>query len=178
MEERSARIATICGCIDHCFAFEIFCADFARLADPEDLVFGLDRSVEIVSDATRLQSFLALRKLDEFLSAKKREKTDLIASDLGIDLKSVLGDVGETFLTAAERDMVNKQAAHLTEKLSTDPESEVALRAIIKRSTPVLSRLVAELRKADTSQEAVQWFDKTDALIKSGGHDDSLRGRT
>lgn len=67
MEDRSAQIATVCECIDHCFAFAIWCDVFARTIDPEDMVWGLDRGADLVSDATRLQSFLALRKLDDFL---------------------------------------------------------------------------------------------------------------
>jgi hypothetical protein len=60
---------------------------------------------------------------------------------------TVLGNVGQTFLTADERNDINKGVAHLTDKLTLDPDSEVELDAIIKRSTDVLSRLVAELRK-------------------------------
>jgi hypothetical protein len=65
MEDRSAQIATVCECIDHCFAFAIWFDDFARTIDPKDMVWGLDRGADLVSDATRLQSFLALRKLDD-----------------------------------------------------------------------------------------------------------------
>lgn len=168
MEEKSAKIATICECVDHCFAFEIFCDDFVRHADPEDIMWGLDRAIQLISDATRLQSFLALRKVDEFLRAAKKQKDDLIASDLGIDAKSVLGDVGDTFLTSDEREMINKGVAHLTDKLSPDPDSEVDLQAIINRSMPILTNLAAALRKADTNNEAVSWLDRTDALIRRG----------
>ncbi|MET4071535.1 hypothetical protein ABID58_006349 [Bradyrhizobium sp. S3.2.6] len=168
MSEQSAKIETICECIDHCFAFEIFIKDFARHADPDDMAWGLHRSVELVSDATRLQSFLALRKVDDFLRAEKKGKDNLIASDLGIDAKSVLGDVGETFLTPDEREMINKGVAHLTENLTLDPETEVGLEAIIKRSMPVFSRLVAALRKVDSNQEAAHSLGETEAVIKSG----------
>ena len=166
MDKRSAQIMTICECIDHCFAFRLWCDDFAQYVDPEDMVMGLDRGFEVVSDATRLHSFLALRKLDDFLSSAKPKPDDLVASTLGIDRSGVLGDVGDSFLTSDERTDINKGVAHLTERLSLDADSEVDLQAILARSVPVFSRLAAELRKADTKQEATQWLDKTDALIK------------
>jgi hypothetical protein len=90
----------------------------------------------------------------------------LIASDFGIDAASVLGDVGETLLSKDGREKINKGAAHLTEKLTLDPNSEVDLQAILTRSMPVLSRLVSKLRDADTKKEATHWIDKTDELIK------------
>jgi hypothetical protein len=144
----------------------MWCDDFAQYVDSEDMMSGLDRALELVSDATRLQSFLALRKLDEFLSGKKRRDDDLIVADFGIGKATVLGDLGDNFLSADERESINKSVAHLTEKLTLDPDSEVELEAILKRSTPVMSRLVSELRKVDANQEAKQWLDQTDALIK------------
>jgi hypothetical protein len=166
MDIRSVRIKTICECIDHCFAFARWCEDFAPFLDPEDMQAGLDRGAELISDASRLMSFIALRKLDDFLRATKANKDDLIASDLGIDARTVLGDAGETLLTKDEREKVNKGVAHLTEQLTLDPESEVDLQAILKRSLPVLSRLAAKLRDADTKKEATHWLDKTEKLIK------------
>lgn len=167
MDKRSAQVMTICECIDHCFAFRLWCDDFAQFVDPEDMIGGLDRGFEVVSDATRLHSFLALRKLDDFLSsAKPKSADDLVASTLGIDRSVVLGDVGDSFLTSGERADISKGVAHLTDRLSLDQDSEVDLIAIIKRSMPILPRLAAELRKADNKQEAKQWLDKTDALIK------------
>jgi hypothetical protein len=50
-------------------AFAMWCDDFARHVDPEEMVAGLGRAFELVSDATQLQSFLALRKLDDFWAA-------------------------------------------------------------------------------------------------------------
>jgi hypothetical protein len=52
-------------------ASRLQCGDFAKHVDPDDMVAGLDRAFELVSDATRLQSFLALRKLDDFLGGVK-----------------------------------------------------------------------------------------------------------
>jgi hypothetical protein len=166
MSELTGRIWTICGCIDHCFAFAMWCDDFAQYVDPDDLMAGLDRAFELVSDATRLQSFLALRKLDEFLSGKKRKDDDLVIADFGIDKATVLGNLGNDFLSAEERESINKGVAHLIEKLSLDPDGEVELENILKRSTPVMSRLVSELRKIDANQEAKHWLDQTEALIK------------
>jgi hypothetical protein len=166
MDPQSAQVATICGCIDHCFAFAVWCDDFAQHVDPDDLMMGLDRAFDLMSDATRLHSFLALRKLDDFLRGAKTKKDDLIAADLGVDVPTVLGNVGQTLLTADERENVNKGVAHLTDKLTLDPDSEVALDTILKRSTDVLARLVAELRKTDAKNEAKQWLDDTDELIE------------
>ena len=167
MNAQSAQIATICQCIDHCFAFAMWCDDFAQHVDPDDMMMGLDRAVELVSDANlRLQSFLALRKLDDFFGGVKPKADDLIAANFGIDVPGVLGDVGDKFLSTDEREDINKGAAHLTEKLTLDPDSELELADILKRSTPVLSRLVKELRKLDAGKEAAQWLDQTDALIE------------
>jgi hypothetical protein len=114
-----------------------------------------------------LQSFLALRKLDELLSSKKRKKDDLIISDLGIDKATVLGELGENFLSTDERESINKGVAHLTEKLTLDPDSEVELDSILKRSLPAMSRLVAELRKKAANNEGKDWLDKTERVIKN-----------
>jgi hypothetical protein len=82
-------------------------------------------------------------------------------------VKSVLGEVGNTFLSKEdEREMINKGVAHLTEALSLDADSEVDLHEILKRSIPVFTRLVAELRKLDTAQEATHWLDRTNDLIE------------
>lgn len=166
MNERSVQIATVCECIDHCFAFAMWCDDFARYVDLDDMVGGLDRAFELVSDATRLQSFLALRKLDDFMGGVKPKPNDLIATNFGIDVPTVLGDVGEKFLSVKERENVNKGAAHLTEQLTLDADSEVDLQNILERSIPVFSRLVSELRKSDASSEATQWLDRTDTLVQ------------
>jgi hypothetical protein len=166
MDAKSAQIATICECIDHCFAFSLWCDDFAQHVDPDDMAMGLDRAFDLVSDATRLQSFLALRKLDDFLGGVKPKANDLTAASFGIDVPSVLGDAGEKFLSAEERGDINKGVAHLTEKLTLDPESELELSDILERSTPVLSRLVAKLRECDEKKEATQWLDRTDKLIE------------
>lgn len=168
MDDQSAQIATICECIDHCFAFAIWCDDFANSVDPEDMMWGLDRGVALVSDATRLQSFLALRKLDDFFGGVKPKPDDLVASNLDIDVPGVLREVGEGFLTQAERTDINKGVAHLTERLSLDPDSEVDLQEIVKRSMPAFSRLVAALRAVDDQQEAAHWLDRTEALIERG----------
>jgi hypothetical protein len=53
VDERSAQIATICECIDQCVSFAMWCDDFAGYVDPEDMVNGLDRAFDLVSDATR-----------------------------------------------------------------------------------------------------------------------------
>jgi len=166
MEKQAAQIATVCESIDHCFAFALWCDDFAKHVDPDDMVAGLDRAFDVVSDATRLQSFLALRKLDDFLGGVKPKPGDLTAADLAIDVPSVLGDAGNKFLSVGERDNINKGVAHLTEQLTLDPDSEVDLQNILKRSMPVFSRMVAALRKIDTRKEATHWLDQTDALIK------------
>jgi hypothetical protein len=170
MENRSAKIATVCGCVDHCFAFAMWCEDFAPYLDPEDMIWGLDRAAELLSDATRLQSFLALRKLDDFFGGVKPKPGDLTASDFGIDVPSVLGDVGQTFLTKEEREMINKGVAHLTEELSLEGDSEIDLHQILRRSIPVLTRLVAELGKLDTGQQATYWLGRTKDLVERGNN--------
>jgi hypothetical protein len=166
MNAKSAQIATICECIDHCFAFAMWCEEFAKLIPPEDMVAGLDRAVETISDATRLQSFLALRKLDDFFGGVKPKPDDLTAAGLGIDAAAILGGPDKKFLSTDERDDINKGSAHLTERLSLDAESEVDLQATIRRSAPMLEKLVAALCAADTAKEATHWLDRTEALIK------------
>ena len=135
VDKRSAQIMTICECIDHCFAYAMWCEDFAPYLDPEDMIWGLDRAAELLSDATRLQSFLALRKLDDFFGGVKPKPGDLTAADFGIDGPTVLAEVGNTFLSKDdEREKINKGVAHLTEALSLDADSEVDLHVILKRS--------------------------------------------
>lgn len=166
MDTRPAQIATICECIDHSFSFSMWCEEFVPAIDEEDLAAGLDRAKDLVSDATRLQSFLALRKLDDFLRGAKQKPDDLIAADLGVNAATVLGDAGGRLLSEAERVKINKGVAHLTDKLTLDPDGEVDLQEMLDRSLPVLTRLVAELRTADATKEATHWLDQTDALIK------------
>jgi hypothetical protein len=166
LSKKAAQIFTVSQCIDHCFSFDMWCSDFAKNVDPDDMMMGLDRAFDLVSDATRLHSFLALRKLDDFFRAVKSKPDDLIASELGIDATVVLGGSGKMFLTPTERDDINKGAAHLTERLTLNPDSEFDLQAIVERSIPVFERLSSELRKADVKREAEQWLDKTDALLK------------
>lgn len=166
MDDRSALIATICERIIHCFAFSAWCEDFAQFVDPEDMQASLDRGADLMSDATRLMSFLELRKLDDFLRPTKANKSDLIASDIGIDAASVLGDAGETLVTPEERDKINKAVTHLTEHLTLDPDGKIDLQMILERSMPILSRLIPKLREADTKREATKWLDKAAKLIK------------
>lgn len=166
MDKRSAQIATICECIDHCFAFTMWCEDFAKFLDEEDMVAGLGRGAELTADATRLMSFVVLRKLDDFLRGTRSKPDDLVAADFGIHVPGVLAGIGETLLTEDEREKINKGVAHLTEHLTLDADSEVDLQAILSRSMPAFTRLTSGLRTADTSQEASQWLDKTEALIE------------
>src|SRR5258708_30320847 len=97
MNERSAQIATISECIDHCFAYAMWCEDFAPYLDPDDMIWGLDRAADLLSDATRLQSFLALRKLDDFFGGVKPKPGHPTASHFGIDLPGVRREVADTF---------------------------------------------------------------------------------
>jgi hypothetical protein len=130
------------------------------------MVAGLDRSAELVSDASCLMSFLALRKLDDFLRFTKANKGDLIGADIGVDVPAVLGDVGETLLIKDERERISKGVAHLTQHLTLDRDSEVDLNALLKRAMPVLLRLEAKLREAAAKKEAVQWLDGTKEPLK------------
>ena len=63
---------------------------------------GVPRA-ELMADATRLMSFVALRKLDDFLHGAKSKPDDLVAADFGIDVPGLLAGVCETFLTEEER---------------------------------------------------------------------------
>jgi hypothetical protein len=166
MSEHSAQIYTVCQCIDHCFSFVMWCDDFAPYVDPEDMMGGLDRAFDIMSDATRLHSFLALRKLDDFLGGVAPKAGDLTAKALGVDAATLLTGVGGKFLTKVERESVNKSVAHLTEQLTLDPESEIELDSMLARLRPVLSLLVKELREFDADKKATQWLDQTDALVE------------
>ena len=55
------------------------------------MMIGLHRAFEVINDSTRLHSFVALRKLDEFFRSEKSMADDLIANDIGIDKAIVLG---------------------------------------------------------------------------------------
>ncbi|SCZ71962.1 hypothetical protein SAMN04488118_11344 [Epibacterium ulvae] len=164
MDNQSTKIAEICECIDHSFGFLVWCDDFARRVDPDDLAFGLARGHELISHATRLHSFLALRKLDDFLSSKTTKADDLVATKLGLDVSEILS--GKCFLTSNERQDINKGVAHLTKRLSLDADSEVELKAIVVRSIPIYKRLILELCNLDTSNEAEYWLNKTGKLVQ------------
>ncbi len=165
MDGQSAKIVTVCECIDLCMVFAIWCDDFAN-PDPDDMIMSLGRGFDLVSNATRLQSFVALRKLDDFFGGENPRSDDLVASKFGIDEPAVLGGAGKTFLQDAEREDINKCVVHLTERLSLDLDSEVDLQNIINRSIPVFLNLVAEFRKVDTQQGAADWLNRTEVLIK------------
>jgi len=165
MDEAAVRIATICECIDHCFSFAVWCDDFARHVGPEDMMMGLAPGHALVSDATRLLSFLAIRKIDDFLRGTRSKPDDLIAADLGIDSGAILSTVGGRFITQEERTNINKGAAHLTQQLTLDADSEVELTAIISRSLPLFRCLAAQLRAQDEADDAKFWLDRTDMLI-------------
>ncbi len=166
MSEHAARIMTICECIDHCFASAMWIEDFARHVDPEDMVMGLDRAYDVVTDATRLHSLVALRRLNEFLRTAKKYPDDLIASDLGIDATMVLGEAGKRLLSEDELTNIHKGAAHLTERLTLSFDSEhVELEGIIDRSLPFFRRLVTALTRADTNNEVARWLENTEALL-------------
>jgi hypothetical protein len=107
-----------------------------KILDEEDIVAGLDRGAELMADATRLMSFVALRKLDDFLHGAKSKPDDLVAADFGIDVPGLLAGVCETFLTEEERQKINKGVAHLTEHLTLDADSEVDLQELLTRSMP------------------------------------------
>ncbi|MEM8750760.1 MAG: hypothetical protein AAGF28_10685 [Pseudomonadota bacterium] len=166
MDDRTAQIATICECIDQSFAFAIWRDDFARNVDPDDMIWGLERGFDLVADATRLLSFLALRKMDDFFVGAQPRPDDLTASKFEIDIPTVLGEVGTSFLKSTERTNISKGVAHLTERLHLDPDSEVDLQEIVKRSIPVFSRLIVQLRTVDHDQEAADKIDRTQSLIK------------
>ena len=57
-------------------------------------------------------------------------------------------------------------AAHLTEKLPLDPDSEGELDAIVKRIHPGSARLARPTRR----KEATQWLDKSELLDRARWH--------
>lgn len=160
----TSQIAVICENINHCFAFTLWCKDFASVIG-EDIIH-VDVAFDIVSDSTRLHSFLALRKLDDFLGGVRPKPDDLTSDKMGIDKAVVLGTGRATFLIEADRKNINKGVAHLTEKLTADPDSEVDLIRITSDSIPILERLVSELKKLNASGKAKPYIDKTEKLIE------------
>lgn len=166
IDQRAAQIGTVCEYIDQCFSFTIWCDDFAQHVDPEDILCGLDRGFELMSDATLLYSFISLRRLDDFLKTNRRNRDDLIANDLGIDLQSVFDNQPNDLLTNDERTKVNKQVAHLSDKLSLEGDEEVTLSDILLRSEPIISRLLNGLNDADNSEETSQAIQNTRELVE------------
>lgn len=163
MTKDESKIATICECISHCFAFTLWCEDFASQIGEEAIY--VDEAFEIVSDSTRLHSFLALRKLDDFFGAVRAKPDDLTSDSMGIDKTAVLGAGKTSFLAAADRTNTNKGVAHLTENLTAEPDSEVDLARITKESIPIFERLIAELKKLDKAGGAKDFINKTEALV-------------
>lgn len=164
MPSITSKIATICECIDHCFAFTLWCEDFAKVIG-EDAIH-VDVAFDIVSDSTRLHSFLAVRKLDDFLGAVSPKTDDITSDRMGIDTAAILGAGKTTFLIKTDRENINKGVAHLTENLTADPDSEVDLIRIITDSVPALKRLISELKKLDTTGEATSYISNTEKLIE------------
>jgi hypothetical protein len=73
MDAKSAQVAIICECIDHCFAFAMWCDDFAWNVDPDDMVMGLDRAFDLVSRCDALAEFFSLAKIGRF-SGRRESK--------------------------------------------------------------------------------------------------------
>lgn len=157
------KIATICECINHCFAFELWCKDFASVIGEE--VIYVDEAFEIVSASTLLHSFLALRKLDDFLGGVRPKPDDLTSDRMGIAKVAVLGIGKNTLLLDTDRNNINKGVAHLTEHLTAEPDSEVDLLRITSESIPIFERLISELKKLDLSGHAKPYIRKTEALV-------------
>lgn len=165
MDKLTAEIAVVCECIDQCFSYSVWCQDFAQNVDPEDMVWGLDRGHQLVSDATRLMSFLALRKIDEFLREHSKHEDDIILSKLGIDRGVVLSTAAGPFLTREERLEINRKAAHLTSWLTFDDDSEIDLIGISRRSLPMFEVLIHKMQAQDKSAEAAFWLDRSRNLL-------------
>ncbi|HRI76204.1 MAG TPA: hypothetical protein PLX33_04355 [Alphaproteobacteria bacterium] len=164
MNSITSKIATICGCINHCFAFELWCEDFASVIG-EDVIY-VDEAFEIVSASTLLHSFLALRKLDDFLGAIQPKPGDLTSDRMGIDKAVVLGIGKNTLLLDADRNSINKGVAHLTEHLTAEQDSEVDLLRITSASISIFERLISELKKMDSSGEDKYYISQTEALVE------------
>lgn len=160
----TSKIATICECINHCFAFTLWCEDFAKVIGKD--VIHVDEAFDIVSDSTRLHSFLALRKLDDFLGAVRPKPDDITSDRMGVDKVVVLETGKTTFLVETDRENINKGVAHLTENLTADPDSEVDLIRIITDSIPALERLTSELKRLDITGKAKPYISKTEKLIE------------
>lgn len=156
-------IATICECIEGCFAYFVFCEEFAPLLTEEDRLIGAQQDIDLIAYSTLLMSSISLRKLDD-LFLEGGWKDDLKANQYKIDTKELLG--GKSFLeNDTEREQINKCAAHLTTKLSLEQDFEVILREILSRSLPVFQRLIAALRKADTDGSATHYLDKAENTL-------------
>ena len=166
MNKLAAAIATVCECIDQCFAYEIWCEDFAWNVEPEELIGGLDRGHQLVSDATRLLSFLALRKVDDFLRHKVSRPDDLIASSIGIDTQTILKIAGGYFLTPRERTGISKKVAHLTDRLALDADDDIDLYEITRRLVPAFTAMIEEFRGRDRSAEAKFDLDRSSDLLR------------
>jgi hypothetical protein len=164
MSEQKFQIATICGCVDHSLSFILWCEDFASVIG-EDIIH-VDKAFDVVSDATRLHSLLALRKLDDFLGGVSPKPDDLTSDKLNLNKITILGNSKVTFLDAADRTNINKGVAHLTEMLTLDADSEVDLVRIIRDSIPIFEKLIFELKRVDVNNEAGYWLDNTGKLVQ------------
>lgn len=164
MPEQKFQIATICECVDHSLSFTLWCKDFAPVIGED--VIHVSKAFDVISDATRLHSFLALRKLDDFLGAVTPKPDDLTSDKLNLNKGTILGNSRTAFLDPVDRKNISKGVAHMTELLTLDADSEVDLLRIIKDSVPIYERLILELRRVDTNNEADYWLDDTDKLIQ------------
>ncbi len=167
MSERDTQIATICECIDSTFSYFLWCEDFVAVI-AEDIIY-VDKASDVISHATLLHSFLALRKLDDFFGAVPPKIDDLAWDRLGLNKAAILGGARTTLLDKVDRMNINKGVAHMTEKLTLGADSEVDLLRIIENSICVFERLICELRKIDVDNEAKHCLDNTEEFIQRIG---------
>ncbi|GGD29399.1 hypothetical protein [Sinisalibacter lacisalsi] len=123
-------------------------AEFVELApypDDAEEAWGIGDRRDVLCEALLAYSLLAIRRLDDFLKSRRQKDDDIIAPDLEIDLEYVLGDEG-ALLSEETRDLVNKSAAHLTNRgLVETWDREMDLGALLEEKMNVFERLTTEL---------------------------------
>ncbi len=140
------NVIAVLACLESCRAYEAWMQSFSTKIEDNDELY-VHGDFELVQDATASLSFVSLRRIDEFLSdRKKRLSTDLRYYDFKVKKLDILCD-DNSVLTDRERQLVNIFEAHLTSFGQADVDELTELFSALKRTIGIRSRLKAELEK-------------------------------
>ncbi len=145
-QPNTENVIAVLACLESCRAYEAWKQSFATKIERNDALYVYG-DFELVQDATASLSFVSLRRIDEFLSdRKKRLSTDLRYYDFKIKKLDILCE-NNSVLTDRERQLVNIFEAHLTSFGQADVDDLTTLFSALERTIDIRSRLKIELAR-------------------------------